>query len=964
MTTQLMRTLLLIACLLNLSSLLAQPTNLGLPSLRNFNKQTYQGGTQSWDFAQDDLGRLYIANNEGLLVFDGVNWQRYPLPKQTIMRSLALLPDGRILVGGQGELGYFQSDEQGRLRYQSLVGRLPDSLRNFADVWDIEVQGDTAYLRTLHLLMRYHGEQLTVLSYSPEAEYRSLSLVEGQMWVHTEAQGLCRWQADQLEPVLSGSAWQDRLVIEVLPWPQGQQLIVTLESGVWLLAGRSATPWLLSHDSLLQALRIHSACLLSEQRIALGTALGGLLIADVQGRVVQHLDQARGLQDNNIQALFADRNQNLWLGLNYGIDFLELNSPLHRVYPDGDLRGTAYAAAFFRGRLYLGTSNGLYVVPWQDYYNPTHGSPWTLVAGTQGQVWSLDTIGGYLLMGHNKGAFVVEGKGARHIPGTEGVWTFLRPQGHPDHLIAGTYQGLIRLAITPQGLALVGRIAGLAESSRFLVQDQPGRLWMSHPYRGVFRLDLDDSLTQVQAQRYGQADGLPSDLQNHVFSLNGEVVFAGQRGVFVFDSGTKRFVPYAAFADVFGPEQRIIRLREDAQGNVWYVSDQEVGVLWIDDRGLRKQIERQTIPSLQDRLVGGFELVYPMDPHHVWFGVEKGFVRYDALAAAVPQRPWLALVSEVMTTGHAPHRIYGGHGDSSQVYRYSHQDNALRFSCGATRYVDPYGLQFRYRLLGLAPNWEAWSDLPVKEYTNLSAGDYRFEVQARDGMGGLSQPTTFAFAIEPAWYASPAAWVAYSLMGVLILVGLILLPRQHFEKEKAELQQVHQLQQAAQQQQIKLTQAQVEALEREKLEADNRHKSQELATATMHLVQKNEVIAHLRSELESLAKRHADHPGAKELRDLARMLGHDQQFEADWEQFASHFDQVHAGFLRRLREQYPQLTPKDQRLCAYLRMNLSTKEIAPLMNISVRGVEISRYRLRKKLDLDREVNLNEFMMSF
>jgi len=90
----------------------------------------------------------------------------------------------------------------------------------------------------------------------------------------------------------------------------------------------------------------------------------------------------------------------------------------------------------------------------------------------------------------------------------------------------------------------------------------------------------------------------------------------------------------------------------------------------------------------------------------------------------------------------------------------------------------------------------------------------------------------------------------------------------------------------------------------------------------------------------------------------------DERLEDDWEKFSYHFDQVHSNFIKRLKQGYPNLTPKDQKLCAYLRMNLTSKEIAPLLNISVRGVEISRYRLRKKLSLNKEENLSEFMMSY
>jgi DNA-binding CsgD family transcriptional regulator len=122
------------------------------------------------------------------------------------------------------------------------------------------------------------------------------------------------------------------------------------------------------------------------------------------------------------------------------------------------------------------------------------------------------------------------------------------------------------------------------------------------------------------------------------------------------------------------------------------------------------------------------------------------------------------------------------------------------------------------------------------------------------------------------------------------------------------------------------------------------------------------MIVRLREELEKLESSPNPEEWRQAVRQLLGILNNDERLDEDWEQFAMHFDKVHADFLARLRDRYPQLTPRDHKLCAFLRMNLSSKEIAPLLYISVRGVEISRYRLRKKLDLDAEANLTDFLL--
>ena len=186
-----------------------------------------------------------------------------------------------------------------------------------------------------------------------------------------------------------------------------------------------------------------------------------------------------------------------------------------------------------------------------------------------------------------------------------------------------------------------------------------------------------------------------------------------------------------------------------------------------------------------------------------------------------------------------------------------------------------------------------------------------------------------------------------------IIAALIFIPQKKFKKEKKILASAK----AA-------TDAELELVKTEKLKAEIDFKNSELASSTMHLVQKNETINKIRQEIQNVSKKVKNAEARKEFRKILSLFSDDERLEDEWENFSRHFDKVHTDFLKRMSSTYPQLTPKDKKLCAYLRMNLSTKEIAPLLNISVRGVEISRYRLRKKLELAGDTNLNEFMMSF
>jgi DNA-binding CsgD family transcriptional regulator len=190
------------------------------------------------------------------------------------------------------------------------------------------------------------------------------------------------------------------------------------------------------------------------------------------------------------------------------------------------------------------------------------------------------------------------------------------------------------------------------------------------------------------------------------------------------------------------------------------------------------------------------------------------------------------------------------------------------------------------------------------------------------------------------------------------------IPRRKFEKEREQLLRESQMQEEAHREAAKQSEEEIMRLRNEKLEAEVQHKTNEMASTTMHLLQKSELLLKIGDELRKVERNTKEPETKKEIRKLTNLLQDDAQLDSDWEQFSYHFDQVHSDFFKRLKEKYPNLTHKDHRLCAYLRLNLSTKEIAPLMNISVRGVEISRYRLRRKLELGNDDNLTEFLLGF
>ena len=157
-------------------------------------------------------------------------------------------------------------------------------------------------------------------------------------------------------------------------------------------------------------------------------------------------------------------------------------------------------------------------------------------------------------------------------------------------------------------------------------------------------------------------------------------------------------------------------------------------------------------------------------------------------------------------------------------------------------------------------------------------------------------------------------------------------------------------------------------LKNQRLQYDLRHKSQELANSTMNLIRKNEILLDISQKLDKVISNVNQKAEVNNiLKEISKMqidIKHNIEHDNNWKKFAENFDLVYENYLKRLSEKFPQLTVSDKKLCAYLKMDLTSKDIAPLLNMSYRSVEMSRYRLRKKMNLDRDVNLADFLQNF
>jgi DNA-binding NarL/FixJ family response regulator len=298
----------------------------------------------------------------------------------------------------------------------------------------------------------------------------------------------------------------------------------------------------------------------------------------------------------------------------------------------------------------------------------------------------------------------------------------------------------------------------------------------------------------------------------------------------------------------------------------------------------------------------------------------------------------------------------------------SYRAKVLQFEVDAFQFNGVSNQLFRYYLKGFDEGYGEWTHAPNKEYTNLREGNYAFSAQTKNYLGQIITSKPVLLKVEPPLYRSLLARIFYVALGILMLVLVSRLQKQRYKQKTLAIEDAKHKELLKKQQELTEIEQQkdraVRQMEEDKMKSELRHLNSLMAASTMNLVVKNEFMETIKQELEEVKRKGKSIETKQALEKIVREIDTTLRLQEDWEQFEYHFDQVHGDFLNRLREHFHDLTPNEQKLCALLRLNLSTKEISNLMSISLRGVEIARYRLRKKLGLDLGQNLSKFILEY
>ena len=909
------------------------------PFFQNYSLTDFNAGNQNWDISFAETGKLYVANDKGLLEFDGIKWNFYQLPNKTIIRSV-LVKDSLIYTGSYKEFGYWEKTKKGILNYTSLsdFDEVKESLDE--EFWQILPYNDAILFRSFSNLYVYKDDKIIKIKSKPTTTILSCNVVDNKVYVSTLKDGIYILQDETLVPLYNTDKLFNTKIVSITKF-NNNLLITTALRGCFFYEDGELEILESQINSVIKEHQLNSFLILENKNMVFGTIKNGIYITNDLGEILFHISKENGLQNSTVLSLCVDKNNKLWAGLDNGLALIDLDYN-HLLFNDnsGEV-GAVYDIINYKNTLYVGSNTGL-------FYLDINDNKLKFIEGSQGQVWDLKEINGELFCGHNNGTYLVENRKIKEqISSFTGGWVIKKVPESDNIFVQGTYAGLVRYRYV-QGEWHVKHLGATTIPAKFLVFEDSHTAWVAHAYKGLFKVKFDKDYENIIEVKNYINKGLWSDFNVRVHNIKNDICFKTNEGWQKYEALIDSIVPNDLLNAKFGKDTNII---SDSNANLLVTKSKNDNISLIS---LSSGVPDFKIPKrlFQNRLVVDAESISQIEDSIFALNLYGGFMiinKASETKIAALQKP---IIDQI--------EIDKSFVDINNLDSYEFPFNKnISISISAPNYSGHF-FEYAFTSSGSETlNWYRMNNEKL-ELSSLSNGDYSIYFRTANFSGETSsEKILLRLKILPPWYKNG---FLYFIAALLISLVFYWLHRRKVKKEQVALQD-----RLITEQEVLLKEKAIEndkkigQLKNESLKNEVKLKSKQLANTAMSLVKKNESMLEIKNELVN-SKVGFDNSIIynRLLRKIDNSIGH----EDEWQLFEYNFNQVHEDFFIQLKSKFPKLTHKDLKICAYIKMNLLTKEIAPLMNVSIRGLETHRYRLKRKLNLENDKSLIDFLQLF
>lgn len=899
---------------------------------------------------QADNGLYYMATSAGLLETDGINHFLYRKGKLTNLSSIYIASDKLIYSAGIGGFGLWEKNEYGRFEYTSLHYVAPTKEDYLQPTFNNIVSHENQMVfKSQDQLFFFNPKDGDITTLKAPEYYKNIFKTSSHLFFSDFQGSIYTIQGNDIAFFEDFKQTSNDL-INVLEIAQNDFVFIFKNGQVWSKKGASTR-----NVVNLKSIVINTAIRNKNDEIVIGTNQNGIYILDNQFRPKKTIIDSDGLRSNYVKGLYEDAQENLWVISDKEIHHIKQNDVVHYIKESKNL-GQSHGFILHDNLFLNATNQGLFSTDIR--FNNSRSS---LVKNSQGVNWHIEKIDNTVFVGHEKGIFIYERDNSlRLLHPVNGVWDFKQHESRKDLIYCGTYNGILILKKNNGKWSFYKRLDGFYDSSRFMEFDS-NYLWVCHPAKGFFKLGLSDNLENIKSFEFLKNFDSDDELfYNYFFKLNDALIFYNPQGFYKYDNTDKAFYKSSTVTEMFKGISDLSFVKQ-LDNSLWFSTNKHIGLL---DLELRKPT---LFKNKKIKTLGDFSKFKRLNEKNVLFNSEDQVFVFNEEAIAqqgrdsVVQKPLIKTVKFVGINDTIQYSIV-----QDNIRSFPYANNSLSIQAQLPKYLGNSTHVVEYKVNDEGKWFEADDNLVIK-INGLETNNYKFYIRTNDQQGNFSDNIEFEFKIQPKWYLSTAAFMIYAAltMGLFLIVTV----RQEIRNKKKS-ERLIKKEKRKQKERINRLELQklkdektMLALEQDKLQLEIKNRNQELAFSTYNNIKKNDLLVNLKNHIFKLNDVKKEKELSPKMRSIVKRIDIELKETYDWVKFEFHFKKSNPDFFNKLDNLHPDLTPNDIRICAFIKLNIPSKQMASLLNINPKSLEMTRYRLRKKLGLAERSNLYNYICS-
>ena len=753
-----------------------QVVNYPIPEITNYPPEVNGGFTSNWGITEGLDGKLYFANNYGVLVYDGKTWSNIILDNNDPARSIATDKLGNIIVGSRGNFGFISNNGSGDPIYKSLNKYLDNkNYKNRDIIYETFSLADgQIFFRSLNNLFFYKDKKIKVIKKINNKKFGVSRILNDEIFIALIRDSIATINDHKIIKIKNSEIFKDKTVTGFHKSKTNELVVFTRKNGVYK---QTDDGFLKINNEVINNIGvIYRTFGLENNKIGLAT-YEGLFILDNSLTPIAHYNSNSGLRVDNIRSIYQDQNGIIWAGLDDGISKINENSKF-KFYDlkSSNLNSRVRSLNVYQDHLYAGTNVDLKKLVLDKNGKLKESFIQIGKEKLNTQIWETFISNDKLLIGSNAGLGVIDNSENYELAINKKdigiVFEIIESKIFKDYLLVRSKKGIFLInKFNLKDYRKIYKGSGVGYLNELEERDE---IWFRVSKKGIFRFRIENN--NINKTKFDEKIFTKGKVK--LFYINNNLIFYANKNYLEYDFLKERFKQSDLFSKIINIKNKeILDLKKTNSNSYWVTFTERIEgkrvqeFYEIDSDGKILKLPFENISHHLDTEFFFFNNLTLMSSNEgIVIINDKDFYK---------NQTGRAIISKIVNNDQ---KVFFGAPNKDLVNNtfkikqdFKFNQNKISFTISLTDYFYENKNKYRYQLDGFDEKFSDFTYSHNITYTNLKPGKYDFKIQGLNSNGVLSEINNYSFNIEYPWWQSKIFYIVeFIIFSILLIITLFL----------------------------------------------------------------------------------------------------------------------------------------------------------------------------------------------